>query len=198
MVEMVGVEPTSENTSPLLSTSVSAELISPRKALSSAASFGQFLNCQWAGTTPNDRSLLSWTSALSQQVNPRGRAAAIELRWLSYIKLLKQLTPYDNQLFDYLLRLNLNACFLKWPAHLLAYSLSVSPSKPLHPLSNHLAHLPSDLAANTPICIAFSDTVALIVLLLALSQSKFDFYFTIFKIKRQGDKRITFTPFQTV
>ncbi len=140
MVEMVGVEPTSENTSPLLSTSVSAELISPRKALSSAASFGQFLNCQWAGTTPNDRSLLSWTSALSQQVNPRGRAAAIELRWLSYIKLLKQLTPYDNQLFDYLLRLNLSACFLKWPAHLPAYNLSVSPSKPLHPLSNNAAH----------------------------------------------------------
>ena len=59
MVEMVGVEPTSENTSPLLSTSVSAELISPKKVLGSTALFGQFLNCQWAGTIPKDRSLLS-------------------------------------------------------------------------------------------------------------------------------------------
>lgn len=56
---MVGVEPTSENTSPLLSTSVSAELISPKKVLGSTALFGQFLNCQWAGTIPKDRSLLS-------------------------------------------------------------------------------------------------------------------------------------------
>ena len=54
------------------------------------------------------------------------------------------------------------------------------------------------MAADAPFSITLRNAVTFVVLLFAFGQSELELYFTIFKIKRQGNKCITFTLFQTV
>jgi hypothetical protein len=80
LVEMVGVEPTSENTSPLLSTSVSAGLISFRKASGSAALLNQSLNLfQDRNSFPKQIPAFMNVS-LGPAGEPEGTCSYIELR----------------------------------------------------------------------------------------------------------------------
>lgn len=80
LVEMVGVEPTSENTSPLLSTSVSAGMISFKKASGSAALLNQFLKL-FQGRNSSLKQIPAFMNvSLGPAGEPEGTCSCIELR----------------------------------------------------------------------------------------------------------------------